>query len=450
MTDKLNALWNAYRETPFLTTGISRKLPELSTNALAGIEALLKTMSDTGETKDGYRVKQVASNLYKLIALQQGDDEKGKGKSLINEKESLTGQICEGFSEHRGENSEIVSFFPKGLDSRLSTDQHTIDNFHRQLRTNAGWKYHIDRLQRIQDEAMQKQEKRSLPAIMVSAFIPVGEPREWNDRRPLQHTGLIQADFDHVADLEAQRLIERLRADPHARLIFRSPRGKAKAFIRVRKPSTVHEHRAAFRAVSDYCVEMGYGEIDEIPKAVNSLCFVSHDPHATLNDAIPLAWDAPPEPTAPPPSKPIPPSDLSNLIRKVHSALDAIPADDYLSHWIEVGCALYHSEIDQETAFAMWDAWSHKSTRYDQNPKQMKKKWDSFATKRDDKHGVRYIYRLARQYGFNPPRDDTPNLRPQRRSTPNLRPRRRNPNLRPRRRNPNLRRHTSKRRSTTP
>ena len=78
MTDKLNALWNAYRETPFLTTGISRKLPELSTNALAGIEALLKPMSDTGETKDGYRVKRVASNLYKLIALQQGDDEKGK------------------------------------------------------------------------------------------------------------------------------------------------------------------------------------------------------------------------------------------------------------------------------------------------------------------------------------------------------------------------------------
>ena len=93
MSEQLNALWNTYRETPFLTTGISRKLPELSTDALAGIEALLKTMSDSGETKDGYRVKRVASNLYKLIALQQGDDEKGKGKSLINEKESLTGDF---------------------------------------------------------------------------------------------------------------------------------------------------------------------------------------------------------------------------------------------------------------------------------------------------------------------------------------------------------------------
>ena len=446
MTDKLNALWNAYRETPFLTTGISRKLPELSTDALAGIEALLKTMSDSGETKDGYRVKRVASNLYKLIALQQGDDEKGKGKSLINEKESLTGEIRSPITDPHPPNEpcERFSFFPSAKQSHYTTEDGNICQLHKQITTNAAWKLKIDNLRRLSGEAF-KDAKESLPAFTPSVLLTTGKRANLSDA-DFTHTRLIQADFDQCADPDT--LLNTLKSDPHCRLVFRSPSGKAKALVRVASVNTVEEHNAAFQAVADYCRAQGYGDIDPVCKDIAHLCFISFDPQAVLKDAEPLPFTIQPTPPRrhPEPQQPHQKTDISQVI----NALNAIPADEYKSHWVEVGMALYHSDIDEDDAFQLWDAWSHKSTRYDQEPEQMKEKWDSFATDKDIKHGLRYIYYLARQYGFNPPRDDTPNLRPQRRSTPNLRPRRRNPNLRPQRRNPNLRRHSSKRRSTTP
>ena len=84
---------------------------------------------------------------------------------------------------------ETFSFFPKGLSSSHATAQCSIEDFHRQLKTNAGWKFHIDRIQKIRDEAGQKKAKASLPAITVSAFIPVGQKRAGIAEGNLRHTG---------------------------------------------------------------------------------------------------------------------------------------------------------------------------------------------------------------------------------------------------------------------
>ena len=106
MTDReiLDRLWEEYSETPFASLTMQRKL-DLRPQEDAAARKLLGNMADSGEVKHGYRIKRVASTMYKLISQAQGDSDspKGlpqaqgdsdslKGKPLIDEKESLTGE----------------------------------------------------------------------------------------------------------------------------------------------------------------------------------------------------------------------------------------------------------------------------------------------------------------------------------------------------------------------
>ena len=290
---------------------------------------------------------------------------------------------------------ETFSFFPKGLSSSHATAQCSIEDFHRQLKTNAGWKFHIDRIQKIRDEAGQKKAKASLPAITVSAFIPTGQKRAGIAEGDLRHTGLIQADFDDVVGEAAQRLIKRLRVDPHTRLIFRSPRGKAKAFFKVSAPSTAHEHKAAFSAVVNHCHLNGYGVIDTIVAPINSLCFISHDPEAALKDATPLGWDAAAEQEPLLAHEPIETPDFQfngNTPQWLSQALAHIDADDY-QVWLAVGSALKHGGVP----FEVWDLWSQASDKY--NPSDAKYKWH----KGFNRIPFDYITKTAQRNGWAPP-----------------------------------------------
>ena len=290
---------------------------------------------------------------------------------------------------------ETFSFFPKGLSSSHATAQCSIEDFHRQLKTNAGWKFHIDRIQKIRDEAGQKKAKASLPAITVSAFIPTGQKRAGIAEGDLRHTGLIQADFDDVVGEAAQRLIERLRVDPHTRLIFRSPRGKAKAFFKVSAPSTAHEHKAAFSAVVNHCHLNGYGVIDTIVAPINSLCFISHDPNATLKEAIPLAWEATAETPSLPATAPTDTPDFQfngNTPQWLSQALAHIDADDY-QVWLAVGSALKHGGVP----FEVWDLWSQASDKY--NESSARYKW----RKGFDRIPFDYVTKTAQRNGWTPP-----------------------------------------------
>ena len=198
--------------------------------------------------------------------------------------------------------------------------------------------------------------------LEVSHQSDTGHRGRGKAEKGLRHTGLIQADFDDVVGEAAQRLVERLRADPHTRLIFRSPRGgKGKAFFKVSTPTTAHEHKAAFQAVVQHCRAEGYGEIDTIVAPVNSLCFISHDPDATLKDATALAWEA----TAETPLPVTAPTDTpefqfdGEIPDWLSKALAHLDADDY-HVWLAVGSALKHGGIP----FEAWDLWSQTSDKY--------------------------------------------------------------------------------------
>ena len=148
MTDKeiLNLLWEACRETPFATFSLQRKL-DLRHDDLAAVLNLINDMADSGEVRSGYRIKRVASTMYKLISqaecdsdsdafrqpigldlsksqkgmenaqaastahkatqAQQSDSDSVKGKLLIDDEESLTGANTASFHEQLPENADF-------------------------------------------------------------------------------------------------------------------------------------------------------------------------------------------------------------------------------------------------------------------------------------------------------------------------------------------------------
>ena len=92
MTDKeiLNLLWEAYRESPFASFSLQRKL-DLRRDDLAAVLNLLNDMADSGEVRSGYRIKRVASTVDKMAQAQQNDSDSLKGLPLIGQKNRLQG-----------------------------------------------------------------------------------------------------------------------------------------------------------------------------------------------------------------------------------------------------------------------------------------------------------------------------------------------------------------------
>ena len=286
---------------------------------------------------------------------------------------------------------ERFSFFSKGLNSASAAGVGTVEQFHTSLRTNPAWKNHIESVRAIDDEVQRRKRKESLPAVSVSVEITSKSGnRAGLCAGEFVHTNLIQADFDDPTDPDST--IKQLLSDPHTRLIFRSPSRKAKAFFRVNRVSTVHEHDVAWLALAAYCKEQGYGEIDPLPKAVNALCFISHDPDAVLKDATPLHWTPRPEPPA---SVQTDTPDFQfegDAPAWVAGALTHIDSDDYQA-WLSVGSALKHAGID----FEVWDEWSQASDKY--SKKEAKYKWK----KGLDRIPFDYILLTAQRAGWTPP-----------------------------------------------
>ena len=74
----LNRLWEACRETPFASFTLERKL-NLTKSEYRDVLNLIGDMADSGEVRSGYRIKRVASTVYKMTQAQQGDCDTAKG-----------------------------------------------------------------------------------------------------------------------------------------------------------------------------------------------------------------------------------------------------------------------------------------------------------------------------------------------------------------------------------
>lgn len=101
----LSRLWEVYRETPFASFVLQRKL-NLRHDELSRVLNLLGDMADCAEAKHGYRVHKPASTIYKLIQTQQKSCDSPKGKPLASQKESLTGEFDSGIPSADGKNGK--------------------------------------------------------------------------------------------------------------------------------------------------------------------------------------------------------------------------------------------------------------------------------------------------------------------------------------------------------
>ena len=132
---------------------------------------------------------------------------------LTDPKESLTGD------------SERFSFFRRGDKSQTPQGTGDIHELYQKLTTSSDWQKKIARLRHLAPDA-QGAAKVKLPAFTASIMLRPGAIRNTVKDGDFTHVHLIQADFDDSFDFDA--LFDRLKADPHVRLVFHSPRAKLK------------------------------------------------------------------------------------------------------------------------------------------------------------------------------------------------------------------------------
>lgn len=135
---------------------------------------------------------------------------------------------------------------------------------------------------RARDAKAYQAAKRDLPAFCVSGTAA-------SRTEPLEHSGLLQIDFDHLnGTLDTVRA--KAKSDPHVAFGFVSPSGDG---LKLGLAIDGTRHAESFLAAEKYFLE-NYGvKIDRSVKDRLRLCFVSHDPEAWTKDAEPLALPAP-------------------------------------------------------------------------------------------------------------------------------------------------------------
>ena len=166
-----------------------------------------------------------------------------------------------------------IAFFPsvaaKGRGRNI-----TLREFLRQVR-EGDFRQQIKSLRALSDPKAYDEQKKKLPAVMLSASTANGGAKVPD---LAFHSGILQLDVDKLASqAEAEALRERMRDDPHALAALLSPGGRGvKVLVRVATSFDLHE--ASFLAAQAW-FKADYGvDIDRQCRNLNRLCFVSCDP----------------------------------------------------------------------------------------------------------------------------------------------------------------------------
>ena len=282
-----------------------------------------------------------------------------------------------------------ISFFK----SALSRNHALIDSdeFFENIRLGR-WKHEIDALRGClmnDGKDAYNKKKKLLFAVTLSG--------NFNGRTELvEYSGLLQGDIDSVANPEQLR--DQLSLDPHVRASFLSPSGQG-VKLAIKVPHDPDQHTEYFHTARKYFKDTHGVELDTSCKDINRLMFVSCDADIKGNeDAVALEV-----PCSSPSNTLLAPEiyggkgedmtkDVYNIepedvffdstkvfndptasdYEKAEVALKGIFPEDY-AVWFKVGCSL--KALLGESGFALWDAWSSKSSKY--NSSEMRYKWNS-------------------------------------------------------------------------
>ena len=103
-----------------------------------------------------------------------------------------------------------------------------------------------------------------------------------NDKKIVQHSGLMAVDFDHLPNLEEVR--QALLADEYfdTQLLFVSPSGDGLKWI-IPIDTTTTPHSEYFAAVANYILQTYGVAVDKSGRDISRACFLPHDPQAFIN-----------------------------------------------------------------------------------------------------------------------------------------------------------------------
>jgi uncharacterized protein YeeX (DUF496 family) len=132
------------------------------------------------------------------------------------------------------------------------------------------WKDQIQAIRAIKDKKARDNAKKNIPSVTIAGV--------FKDRKAellIEHSGFIAVDIDNYNDKAA------LMADPYTYALFYSASGNG--IVVVAKVNT-EKHKESYRWLSNYYFTTYGIAVDEAPKSVASLRFVSFDPDLFINE----------------------------------------------------------------------------------------------------------------------------------------------------------------------
>ncbi len=133
----------------------------------------------------------------------------------------------------------------------------------------------IDKLRKTTNKIERDRLKQGLPCIAVSGTFKNGHAK----KDFIQHSGLIQIDFDNVPNPEQLKKI--LCNDVFTFCSFISPSGYGvKAIVKI----PIDKHPESFTGLGKYYFEKYHLHIDESCKDISRLMFLSYEPNLFLNN----------------------------------------------------------------------------------------------------------------------------------------------------------------------
>lgn len=132
------------------------------------------------------------------------------------------------------------------------------------------WKEQVEAIRAIKDKAPRDAAKRNLPSVTIAGVF-----RERKADNLIEHSGFIAVDIDKFNDKS------QLLADPYTYAVFLSASGNGMAVLVRVNPE---KHEESYRWLSNYYFATYGIVVDEAPKNVASLRFVSYDPDLQINE----------------------------------------------------------------------------------------------------------------------------------------------------------------------
>lgn len=186
------------------------------------------------------------------------------------------------FPSPHGEGSGVrcFSFYKSPIKNTVPHKTATLFQIYNAI-TGDFYKERTDKLRSIADPKQARQFKAN--NFDYCTFSGVFTSR--NDKKIVQHSGLMAVDFDHLPSLEEVR--QALLVDEYfdTQLLFVSPSGDGLKWI-IEIDTRKAPHGEYFASVANYILQTYGIEVDKSGRDISRACFLPHDPNAFINPLI--------------------------------------------------------------------------------------------------------------------------------------------------------------------